>query len=263
MLKSVKSLYTYTISVVYYANHRTVSSRSNAVDLYWVDPQFVSRPGHRLSWLRLLVVSQLLPAKFWNSTPIKSLPPFFQILSNSSFPSHSLIRCCVVLILKENWKYLTNYVYSVSSSDVLQHLKTSLSHKSVDETRAVELCYCFHSSTLLSGFDAVVRADLGACHHSAMCDLHFSSPPTLGNSDHMLDVTLSDWPAPPSIKSISWSKYIHNLFKKVILTKVMHFEESVWKYTYTPIYVISVCRSVSSYRPIYNSLPFPPPRESI
>jgi hypothetical protein len=118
-------------------------------------------------------------------------------------------------------------------SDVLYHVKTPRSHRSVHETRAVELCYCFDCSTPVSGFDAVVRAGPGGCHHSAVCDLHFSSSSSLGSSDHKLDAAVSDWSAPPAIKAVSWSKYVHNLFKKVILRKNRY--KGTLRFTWFPL----------------------------
>ncbi|XP_023726354.1 neuronal acetylcholine receptor subunit beta-3 isoform X2 [Cryptotermes secundus] len=45
-------------------------------------------------------------------------------------------------------------------------------------------------STAIPGLPVTFRTILAACHHFAMLNIHFSSPPSLGNWDHKLDAEL-------------------------------------------------------------------------
>jgi hypothetical protein len=89
-------------------HHRTGWSRGNSLALYSRGARFESQPGHRLSWLRIIVVicspSRQMPDNYFDQATTAS----FQIIFNSSLIINPTNRLCIFSILKaplnNHWK---------------------------------------------------------------------------------------------------------------------------------------------------------------
>jgi hypothetical protein len=87
---------------------------------YMGDPRVKSGPRDRLPWLRFSWFSSVPPGEFQDSTLKSGQTASFQILSNSSFTYHPIIRRYIVLLKKCR---KINYRHTWEASQLLRDYK--------------------------------------------------------------------------------------------------------------------------------------------
>jgi hypothetical protein len=116
---------------------------------------------------------------------------------------------------------VSSKLFPVPFSDIFQHTRKENCYARVVGSD-VEIYsynwsnYFSDSSTVISRFDAVVRAVRGTCHHFKVFNLHFSSVSFLVKWVHKLDTELSAWSTSPLDKSFSPSNYLFNIIKREV-----------------------------------------------